>query len=93
MNELDHDHDEHEVLHVDVLVGDDASPFDFSPSDLVSSVLFDALPSSKKAEAEKFEIRDANQNNRALDPGKSLRENGVCEGSVLSVVKKHGGGG
>lgn len=93
MNDLKNDPDDHEVLHLDVLVGDEASPFSFSPSDLASSVLLDVLPPAKKAEASKFEIRDANQGNKGLEPGKSLCENGVGNDHVLSVVKKHGGGG
>ena len=82
-----------DVLHLTVLVGDEPAPFDFSPLDLVSSVLLDVLPPPKKPEADKFEIRDANQGNKVLDTSKSLRENGVLDQHVLSVVKKHGGGG
>lgn len=93
MNDMKHDPQHHDVLHLTVLVGDVSSPFSFSPSDLVSSVLLDVLPPAKKPEADKFEIRDANQGNKVLDPDKSLRENGVQNDSVLSVVKKHGGGG
>lgn len=56
----------------------------------VEEVIKSLLPAGEKQNWDKYQLFNRAA---ALDPYKSLDENGVTEGATLSLTKKDGGGG
>lgn len=57
----------------------------------VEEVIKKLLPAGEKQNWNNYELRNSSQ--QALDPSRSLEENGVKNGDTLSLTKKQGGGG
>ena len=86
----EHDH----KLHLTILVNGTTEEKEYQANLKVEHVIRDLLPAGDKGHADQYQLIDRNISaTNPLDPNKSLAENGVKSGHILSLTKKDGGGG
>ncbi len=77
-------------LHLTILVDGIPEQKDYPSNEKVEEVIKSLLPDGKKHEWDQYLLSDRGQ---ALDPSRSLVEDGVKDHDTLSLTKKDGGGG
>lgn len=80
-------------LEVTVLVDGEPRKRRFPPQMTVGEATRLSLPKHERKDANSFSMVDERVKPDALDPNQTLKDAGVKSGDVLSVAKKHGGGG
>lgn len=80
-------------LDVTVLVDGEPRKRRFPPHMTVGHATRLSLPKNERKDANDFSMVDKRVNHEPLDPNQTLKDAGVKSGDVLSVAKKHGGGG
>jgi len=82
------------LLHLTILVDGIPEQKVYPGNEKVEEVIKSLLPAGKKHEWQQYQLRDRGQNpDQALDPSRSLVEDGVKDHDTLSLTKKDGGGG
>lgn len=90
---MEEKHHEHK-LNITILVNGVPVSKEYPPNHKVRQVIRDLLPEAEKDKVDQYQLVDRDINpSIALDPDKSLAENGVKSGHTLSLTKKDGGGG
>lgn len=91
-NQPQHEHPE--ILNVTVLVDGEPLSKTYPAAEHVHAVIVNLLPPAERNKADQYILTDSTQQPpKELDPGKSLKANGVQSGHLLSLTKRDGGGG
>lgn len=89
---VEHCHEDR-FYEVTVLLDGDARKHRFAAKLTVARAIRRCLPKRDRDNVKDFTMTDTTIGTGALDHAKTLREVGVRDGHVLSIVKKNGGGG
>ncbi len=82
------------ILSLTIIFNGNPKIREYPSSELVRTVIVDNLPEADRKNADKYMLTDSSQKPpKELNPDRSLEQDGVCSGNVLSLTKKDGGGG